>query len=179
MFNDLVKYFEMIVDFLRCDLLRFWLVPNEQKSIAKNLLGLKRPRRGALLLIIMVFIAVIGLGAMYAIPPIEKQGRSALESNYSTRLENFYRAFHDYQMIEDVDSTLSVAIPGPGPTIYTMSQIYSMLVNASEANRKLITDALMNKMISLGYITKRQRYEAIFPLTNSSITWEVELVPIY
>jgi hypothetical protein len=145
----------------------------EQGSSDATMYFTKRRRRGALLLMIMVFVALIGLGAMYAIPPIEKQGRSALEDNYSTRLMNFYRALHDYQNIEDMDSTITVS----GVGTITLSQAYADILSGN--HKDAITRALMQRMIDLGYITKRQRDEQIFPITSSAMTWEVELTPLY
>jgi len=148
----------------------------------------KRGRRGALLLMIMVFVAVVGLGAMYVIPPIEKQGRSALEDNYSTRLENFYRSMHDYFMIEDMNSSITVALSGTaiskyGPPPYSLSTICGIMTDDSgsvnQDDKYAITRALMQEMLNYGYITKRQRDERIFPITSSYMTWEIELIPIY
>ncbi|MDD2717784.1 MAG: hypothetical protein PHW04_18005 [Candidatus Wallbacteria bacterium] len=57
-------------------------------------------KKGVLLLTLMVFIAIIGLGAIMIIPPIEKQGRGVLEQNYEGTLIDFYRSFHDYLNLE-------------------------------------------------------------------------------
>ena len=119
--------------------------------------------RGSLILIFLVFVAVIGLGAMYIIPPIDKEARFVLEDVYEGRLIDLYRSFHDYLYIEDVDR----------------NPLKGALDNMSD--NKFIdadTNAILKDMIDKGYISKEMKENTIFPDTEGNMTWEIILIPL-
>lgn len=143
---------------------------------------LKYKEKGMLLLAFMVFVALVGLGALMVIPPVEKEGRSVLEKNYTNSLKNYYRALHDYLSIESyyagmVNTALSTewnnmdTFPVPGNSLNDTEEILSIT----------ISNNFLLDMVDKGYITERMmdKDNMGFPDTTGSMTWEILLIPIY
>lgn len=132
--------------------------------------------RGVLLLTFMVVVAIIGVGALFVIPPVEKEGRAYLEREYENRLRNMYRAFHQYLEYDGSGNTLETGISqmknasgAPQPL-----RTYEVLIFLDDDRRKIFDD-----MVFKGYITDQMSIETIFPDVTGELAWEIVLIPMY